>query len=74
MDVSAASIAWSYRIRIEKPIPKASSYLAASVARAVERGPPVAMDGLVSTWCMTSVCGGDLALITIVGPILHHEA
>jgi len=50
----------------ERPIKRASSYLAKSVAAWIEDFPPVALDGLTDVWCVTGSCGGDFMLVNII--------
>lgn len=66
-DAHAAISAWAALLRSDRPVPRASTYLARAVSANIARGDrPVAMDGLSGVWCFTALCGGDLMILDIV--------
>lgn len=59
---------WASLFAIEKSLGRSSPYLAKAVLRDLDNGDhPTQLDGLTGVWCMTALCGGDLAIANIVG-------
>ena len=69
-DVRDAVRAWTDILAKERPIARASSYLAKSIAANRNEFPPVALDGLTGVWCITGKCGGDFMLANIIETVL----
>ena len=61
--VDGALEAWGQRLKLEKPIPRASVRLAAAV---LAGGSPTLLEGLEGVWCASAIMGGDLVLLNIV--------
>ena len=57
---------WAERFKVERPVPRSSSYIAASVLRGLEDLGLAPLDGLEGVWCFTGLCGDSLALGTLV--------
>jgi hypothetical protein len=57
---------WAERIKLEKPIPRASFFAATNVLRDLDGDGPVAIDGLAGVWCFTTTIGKDLLLANLV--------
>lgn len=65
-DEHAAVKEWTALLVRERPMKRASSYLAKSVVARSEEYPPVALEGLRGVWCITGNCGGDFMLADII--------
>lgn len=57
---------WAERFKAERPIPRSTSYIAASVLRGLEDYGLAPLDGLQGVWCFTGVSGDSPALGTLV--------
>jgi hypothetical protein len=57
---------WAVNIRIEKPIPGATAYVAKAVLREMDQYGLAALDGLKGVWCFTASVGKKLVLGNVV--------
>lgn len=58
---------WASLLAGEKPLGRSSPYLAKAVLRDQDNGDyPTPLDGLAGVWCVTALCGGDLAIANVV--------
>jgi len=65
-DERQAAQQWAEYLKRDRPISRASTYLAKTVAADLPERPPVPLDGLSSVWCLSALCGGDLMLANII--------
>ena len=64
-EVEAVQV-WAEILRRERPFARASTYLANSAKSGASGWEPVAISGVYSVWCISSICGGDLMLTDII--------
>lgn len=57
---------WADRFKEERPIPRSSSHIAASVLRGLEDSGLAPLEGLEGVWCFTGMSGDSQALGTLV--------
>ena len=57
---------WTQMLVRERPIKRASTYLAKSVTKWTTDDPPVATEGLSGVWSIIGSCGGDIMFADII--------
>jgi hypothetical protein len=65
-DEYQAARAWAAMLKTERPIPRASSYIAAAVIRDLDGGGKLApLGGLRGAWCLSAVVGKQNSLVLL---------